>query len=104
VLRGSDSSQPDWSPDGTKIAFRSAADGNLEIHVMNADGTTDARLTTNPASDSDPDWQRLAGPQRSDYKNAAKFCQAERDFLGEASFREKYGGGANAHGKCVGRS
>ena len=37
----------------------------------------------------------------SDYKNGAKFCKAEREFLGEAGFRQKYGGGANAYGKCV---
>jgi hypothetical protein len=46
----------------------------------------------------------LPGPQRSDYKNAAKFCKAERAFLGGAAFRTKYGtnrNGANAYGKCV---
>jgi hypothetical protein len=39
--------------------------------------------------------------QPGDYKNAAQFCKAERDFLGDAAFTHKYGGGANAHGKCV---
>ena len=48
-----------------------------------------------------PDWQPLVGPQRSDYKNGSKFCKAERDFLGDTAFRQKYGGGANAHGRCV---
>jgi hypothetical protein len=50
-----------------------------------------------------PDWQPIVpdtGPQRNDYKNAAQFCKADREFLGEAGFRQKYGGG-NAHGKCV---
>jgi hypothetical protein len=42
----------------------------------------------------------LPGPQRSDYKNAAHFCKAERDFWGE-DFAERYGGGVNAYGKCV---
>jgi hypothetical protein len=32
---------------------------------------------------------------------ASHFCKAERDHLGDAAFREKYGGGANEHGKCV---
>ena len=27
---------PDWSPDGTKIAFSSYRDGNSEIYVMDA--------------------------------------------------------------------
>jgi hypothetical protein len=43
-------------------------------------------------------------PVREDYRNAAKFCKADRAFLGEEAFREKYGtnrNGANAHGKCV---
>jgi TolB protein len=29
---------PSWSPDGTKIAFDSTRDGNLEVYVMNTDG------------------------------------------------------------------
>jgi dienelactone hydrolase len=43
-------------------------------------------------------------PVREDYKNAAKFCKADRAFLGAEAFRQKYGtnrSGANAHGKCV---
>jgi hypothetical protein len=44
----------------------------------------------------------LPGPQRSDYPNAARFCDAERAFLGINAFREKYGGELNAYGRCVG--
>ncbi|MGH2979862.1 MAG: CocE/NonD family hydrolase C-terminal non-catalytic domain-containing protein [Solirubrobacterales bacterium] len=43
-------------------------------------------------------------PVREDYRNAAKFCKADRAFLGDEAFRQKYGTGkhgANAHGKCV---
>jgi dienelactone hydrolase len=46
-------------------------------------------------------------PQRGDFPNAAKFCDAQLDFLGDAAFRERYGtnkSGANAHGKCVSSS
>jgi Tol biopolymer transport system component len=50
---------PVWSPDGTKIAFSSARDGQQEIYVMNADGSDQRRLTTNPARDESPDWQPL---------------------------------------------
>ena len=39
---------PDWSPDGSKIAFVSTRDGNQEIYVMDADGTGLTRLTTDP--------------------------------------------------------
>lgn len=39
-----------------KIAFVSNRDGNLEIYVMNADGSGQTRLTNNPASDFGPAW------------------------------------------------
>ena len=45
-----------WSPDGTRIAFTSARDGNFEIYVIDADGTNAKRLTKNPARDRWPDW------------------------------------------------
>jgi Fibronectin type III domain len=41
------------------------------------------------------------GPSREDYRNGAQFCKAARDFLGDSAFRERYGGGASAYGKCV---
>jgi hypothetical protein len=50
---------PVWSPDGTKIAFCSARDGQQEIYVMNADGSDQRRLTSNPSRDESPDWQPL---------------------------------------------
>jgi Tol biopolymer transport system component len=86
-----------WSPDGTKIAF----DDDSDIWVMSSDGTNPIRLTSEPGSDFQADWQPILGPQRSDYKNAAQFCKAEREFLGDEAFRNRYGGGANAYGKCV---
>ena len=51
--------QPTFSPDGTRIAFTSdlAAPGrNLDIYVMNRDGTDVRRVTTHPAKDAEPDW------------------------------------------------
>jgi Tol biopolymer transport system component len=50
---------PEFSPDGTKIAFSSARDGQQEIYVMDADGSDPRRLTDNPARDESPDWQAL---------------------------------------------
>ena len=43
-------------------------------------------------------------PQRGDFPNAAQFCQAQRAFLGEDAFADRYGTNknkANAMGKCV---
>jgi TolB protein len=49
--------QPDWSPDGSRIVFLSiASDGNWDLWVIDADGTDLRRLTTDPARDSNPAW------------------------------------------------
>ena len=41
---------PAWSPDGTKIAFHTVRDGNLEIYVMNADGSGQHNCSKRPNS------------------------------------------------------
>ena len=41
---------------GGSIAFVSERDGNLEIYVMNANGSGITRLTDDPADDFDPQW------------------------------------------------
>ena len=49
--------EPDWSPDGTKIAFVSGRDGSpSQIHVMDADGKNPIRLTDGPGEKRHPDW------------------------------------------------
>jgi Tol biopolymer transport system component len=49
---GHQNSAPDWSPDGTKIAFDSCDSAKLgctgDVYVMNADGTGRQRLTDSP--------------------------------------------------------
>ena len=48
---------PDWSPDGTKIAFVSNRDGaDSELYVMNVDGSNPVRLTNDSVDDLQPDW------------------------------------------------
>ena len=61
--------EPDFSPDGQRIAFASnRAGGNIDIWVMNADGSDPIRLTSHPAIDRDPvfspDGQRIAFSSR----------------------------------------
>jgi Tol biopolymer transport system component len=52
---------PVYSPDGTRIAYVAfeIGVGNIDLWVMNADGTGATRLTNDPAPDLSPDWQPL---------------------------------------------
>jgi Tol biopolymer transport system component len=52
---------PDWSHDGTKIAFSGSGSdactcANIDIYTMNADGSGQTRLTTDTSHDLDPVW------------------------------------------------
>ena len=50
-------SNPRWSPDGTRIAFKSTrVNGQFDVFVMNADGSNVTRITDHPAQDHDPVW------------------------------------------------
>lgn len=54
---------PDWSPDGSKIGFKSDRTGSYEIYLMNADGSDQTQLTTLGGCDSpqwSPDGRRIA--------------------------------------------
>lgn len=48
--------QPDWSPDGAKVAFSSNRAGNFDIYVMDADGSNLTQLTTSRGFDEWPVW------------------------------------------------
>jgi len=48
-------SSPEFSPDGSKVAFSSYRDGNWEIYVVNTDGSGEpTRLTNSSAGESTP--------------------------------------------------
>lgn len=47
---------PDWSPDGTKIAFQKVVVGSGDIFIMDADGTDVRQLTRTPQEEFGPAW------------------------------------------------
>lgn len=47
---------PAWSPDGSKILFATNRDGNDEIYVMNADGSSQTNLSNRAEQDWRPTW------------------------------------------------
>ncbi|WP_373044988.1 Tol-Pal system beta propeller repeat protein TolB [Vulgatibacter sp.] len=64
VSRGDIATGGAFSPDGKKIAFTLADEGNSEIYVINADGSGLKRITNSPGIDTSPSWspdgQKLA--------------------------------------------
>jgi len=48
--------EPTWSPDGTRIAFRSYRDPAAAFYVMNADGSGLTRITDTYLLDRQPAW------------------------------------------------
>jgi hypothetical protein len=96
--------QPAWSPDGTRLAFTRLECCDIKIYTVAIDGSGMTAVTSGAHSDYDPDWQPLPGPRQEDFKKSAQFCKRERDLLGDQPFRERYGGRANAYGKCVSSS
>lgn len=55
VCTSSPTPTPTPTPAG-KIVFDSGRDGNYEIYVMNADGSSQTRITNNPGIDTIPAW------------------------------------------------
>jgi TolB protein len=47
---------PDWAPDGDRVAWVHFAGSSGEIYAANADGTGKANLTNHPKDDRGPDW------------------------------------------------
>jgi Tol biopolymer transport system component len=51
-----DDEQPRWSPDGSRVAFKSNRGGSYNLYVMDADGRNVAQLTDHAGNDHDPTW------------------------------------------------
>jgi Tol biopolymer transport system component len=49
---------PRWSPDSSRIAFDSNAEGEYDIWMIGEDGGRPQRMTTRPANDGNPSWSR----------------------------------------------
>ena len=69
---------PEWSPDGERIAFYSSRSGSSEIHVMDADGSDIAQITSygsrlrDPGPPSwSPDGRRIAFTSDKDDRGRA---------------------------------
>ncbi len=55
--RGTEDTDPVWSPDNRKIAFTTNRDGNWEIYTMNVDGSQQKNISRNKADDVAPAWR-----------------------------------------------
>lgn len=49
---------PRWTPDGRHIAFDSRPEGSSDIYVIDAEGGTPRRVTTDNSQEVMPSWSR----------------------------------------------
>lgn len=72
---------PHWSPDGTRITYEceDPVSGNLQICVMNADGS--AQTTISNQDDSEPAWQPVPVPPLKVQKDRVKEGKKSKVFV-----------------------
>jgi Tol biopolymer transport system component/imidazolonepropionase-like amidohydrolase len=51
-----DARQPQWSPDGARIAFQAYWTGDYDVWVIDADGSNLEQITSGPFDDREPIW------------------------------------------------
>jgi TolB protein len=76
---------PAFSPDGTKLAFMTNRDGNMEIYTVHRDGSNLRRVTRHPGNDTSPTWSP-AGNQiafTSDRSGSPQIYIVDADGLGQ---------------------
>ena len=103
--------EPVWSPD-SKLLPRvdERRSGQPEPLAVSARDGTAVHLVSESADAAFPELATACATQWSAEERLQErgpFCKAQRDFLGDAAFRSRYGtnrNGANANGKCVGEA
>ena len=84
-----------WSPDGAQIAFVSDRDDNIDIYVMNADGSGQTRLTSDHTIDIFPAWApdgaRLIFLAFDEDEEVADIYQIKPDGSGQISLTHSAG-------------
>jgi Tol biopolymer transport system component len=81
-------SSPDYSPDGSRIAFTSDRDGDWDVYTMNVDGSAVAQLTNNSGAHEfavawSPDGTRLAFTSTREGANSSKLFVMNTDGSGQ---------------------